>query len=264
MDKPLLLEVDGRLAVITLNRPEAMNRISPEMVSLFIEAVEQCQENPEVHVIIITGAGAAFCHGGDVNRLGQTAGAVLSPLEIKEGFRQGLHRLALTLERIDKPVVAAVNGIASGAGVDFALQADVRFAADTARFRVTYALFGLVPGNGGTYFLPRVVGESKALELFWSAEPVDPQEALRIGLVNKVFPAASLMEETKKWANVVADMAPLSVRMIKRSVRQGRHLNLETTLEMISSHMAIARSSHDHVEGIRAYQEQRKPKFEGR
>jgi enoyl-CoA hydratase/carnithine racemase len=262
MEKPLLFEIEDRLGVITLNRPDHHNSISPDMITLWVEALEEARTNPDVHAIIITGAGPAFCGGGDVNRLGATTSQ--TPLEVKEGFRQGLHQIPLKLEQIDKPVIAAVNGAAYGAGVDFALHADIRFAAESAKFRVTYALFGLTPGNGGTHFLPRIVGESKALELFWSADLIDAQEALRIGLVNKVFADAALLEETKKWARAVADKAPISVRMIKRSVKQGRHLSLETALDMISSHMSVTRSTYDHAEGIRAYQEKRKPKFEGR
>lgn len=262
MAKHLLFDIAEGIATITLNRPDKRNALSPEMIELFVDALERARVSDDVDVIVITGAGDAFCFGGDVSRLGSTLDQ--TPLEIKHHFFDRLHRVPKTLAKIDKPVIAAVNGIASGAGVDVALQADIRFAAQRASFHVTYTRFGLVPGNGGTYFLPRLVGDAKALELFWSTDPVDADEALRIGLVNKVFPDDEILDRTMEWARKVREKAPIPVRMTKRMVRQGARMDLESSLDMISSHMVITRTSRDHAEGIAAYQEKRKPKFEGR
>ena len=262
MTEHLLFDIKDRIATITLNRPEKRNALSPDMMSMFVDALEESRTSEEVDVIVITGAGDAFCFGGDVARLGATLDQ--TPLEIKENFLNGLHLIPKKLAQIDKPVIAAVNGVASGAGVDVALQADVRFAAERASFHVTYTRFGLAPGNGGTYFLPRIVGESKALELFWSTEPVDSTEALRIGLVNKVFPDDEILERSLEWARNVSEKAPIPVRMIKRMVRQGARMDLDATLDMVSSHMVVTRSSRDHAEGLAAYREKRKPQFEGR
>jgi enoyl-CoA hydratase/carnithine racemase len=262
MSRPVLLNFDSRVATITLNRPEKLNALNEEMLELWVDALEQCRTSADVDVIIVTGAGRGFCGGGDVSRLGDAR--PLTPIEVKEHFWQGLHRVPKKLAQIDKPVIAAINGPAYGAGVDVALQSDIRFAAESAQFRITYTMFGLFPGNGGTYFLPRIVGEAKALELFWSADLVDAAEALRIGLVNKVFPDDELMDRTLEWARKVTEKAPIPVRLIKRAIRQSMRLDLETSLDMTSSHMAITRTSRDHAEGIKAYQEKRKPKFEGR
>jgi enoyl-CoA hydratase/carnithine racemase len=180
MSSPITLEIDNRVAIITLNRPDVLNAINEPMLPPWVDALEECRTNDDVAVIVITGAGEAFCRGGDTTRLG--AHTMPTPVEIKEQFWDRLHRIPKKLAEIDKPVIAAVNGLASGAGVDVSLQCDIRFAARSANFRVSYTAFGLVPGNGGTYFLPRIVGEAKALELFWAAQPITAEEALRIGM----------------------------------------------------------------------------------
>lgn len=260
--KPIVLTIENKIATITLNRPEVMNAINEEMLPLWVDALEQCRISPEVDVIIITGSGDSFCRGGDVSKLG--AHTEPSPLEIKQQFWDRLHSIPKKMAEIDKPVIAAINGLASGAGVDVALHCDLRFAVESANFRVSYTAFGLVPGNGGTYYLPRIVGEAKALELFWSAEPFDAKEALAMNLLNKVFPDDELMPRTIEFARKISENAPLPVRMIKRAVKQGANMDLNTHLDMISSHMVVTRSSEDHAEGIRAWDEQRRPVFKGK
>ncbi len=262
MEAPVLLAIDKRVAVITLNRPDKLNALNEEMMRLYVDALEQCRTSVDVDVIVVTGAGRGFCGGGDVSRLGDARQQ--TPIEVKEAFWDGLHRIPKKLAEIDKPVIAAVNGPAYGAGVDISLQTDLRFAAQSAQFRITYTMFGLFPGNGGTYFLPRIVGEAKALELFWSADLIDSSEALRIGMVNKVFPDDELMDRTMEWARNVTEKAPIPVRLIKRAVKQSLRLDLNTSLDMFSSHMAVTRTSRDHAEGVKAYQEKRKPRFEGK
>lgn len=262
MNEPITLAREGKVGLITLNRPEVMNAINEEMLPPWLEALERCRSDAGIAAIVITGAGTAFCRGGDTTRLG--AHTAPTPLEIKQQFWERLHAIPKKLAEIDKPVIAAVNGLASGAGVDVSLQCDIRFAAESASFRVSYAAFGLVPGNGGTYFLPRIVGEAKALELFFEAEPVDAREALAIGLVNRVYPDGELMERTLAYAHKVATRAPLALALIKRAVRQGAAMELHTHLDMVSSHMLLTRPSEDHAEAIRAYEEGREPVFRGR
>jgi enoyl-CoA hydratase/carnithine racemase len=154
--------------------------------------------------------------------------------------------------------------MATGAGMDMSLHCDIRFAAKSAIFRASYAAFGLVPGNGGTYFLPRIVGTSKALELFWSTDVIDAEEALRIGLINKVFSEDELMEKTREWVSNVLSQAPIPVKVIKRLIYQNVNMDLNTSLDLISSHMAFARTSEDHAEAIAASEEKRTPKFKGK
>ena len=262
MNSPITLDIDGKVALITLNRPKVLNAINEEMLPPWVEALEECRTNTDVAVIMVTGAGEAFCRGGDTTKLG--AHTVPSPVEIKEQFWDRLHRIPRKLAEIDKPVIAAVNGLASGAGVDVSLQCDIRFAARSASFRISYTAFGLVPGNGGTYFLPRIVGEAKALELFWSAQPITAEEALNIGMVNQVFDDAEFMERSLEFAHNIASRAPLAMNLVKRAVRQSLAMDLNTHLDMVSSHMLITRPSEDHAEAIKAYEEGRDPVFKGR
>ena len=262
MSSPVTLEFDNRVAVITLNRPDVLNAINEAMLPPWVDALEECRVNADVAAIVITGAGEAFCRGGDTTRLGRHT--TPSPVEIKEQFWDRLHRIPRKLAEIDKPVIAAVNGLASGAGVDVSLQCDIRFAARSAMFRVSYTAFGLVPGNGGTYYLPRIVGEAKALELFWAAEPVTAEEALSIGMVNQVFDDPELMQRSLEFAHNISERAPLAMKLVKRAVKQSQAMDLNTHLDMVSSHMLITRPSEDHAEAIRAYEEGREPVFKGK
>jgi enoyl-CoA hydratase/carnithine racemase len=255
------LETQARIATITLNRPEKRNAINEQLRDEYLAALVQCHEEDDVDVVLVTGAGEAFCRGGDVSRLG--ANTSPTNVQVKQQFWDQLHRIPRQLAVMDKPVVAVINGLASGAGVDLALQCDLRFAAESANFRVSYAAFGLVPGNGGTWYLPRIVGESKALELLLGAEPFDAAEALQMGLLNKVFAEDELLERSMEWARTVSENAPIALRMIKRAVRQSLQTDLNTHLDMISSHMVVTRSSKDHAEGIAAAEEGRKPVFTG-
>jgi len=259
---PVTLELDNKVAIVTLNRPEVLNAINEAMLPPWFDALEECRTNNDVSVILITGAGEAFCRGGDTTKLG--ANTVPTPVEIKEQFWDRLHRIPKKLAEIDKPVIAAVNGLASGAGVDVSLQCDIRFAARSANFRVSYTAFGLVPGNGGTYFLPRIVGEAKALELFWSAEPISADEALSIGMVNQVFEDDEFMARSLEFAHSISERAPLAMTLVKRAVRQSLTMDLNTHLDMVSSHMLITRPSEDHAEAIKAYEEGRNPVFKGK
>ena len=262
MSSPITLERDGPVAIITLNRPDVLNAINEPMLPPWVEALETCRTDPEVAVILLTGAGEAFCRGGDTSKLG--AHTTPGPVDIKAQFWDRLHAIPKKLAEIDKPVIAAVNGLASGAGVDVSLQCDLRFAAESAMFRVSYTAFGLVPGNGGTYFLPRIVGEAKALELFYSAEPISAQEALDIGMVNQVFADEDFMDQCLAYAHKISKRAPLAMQLVKRAVRQSLAMDLNTHLDMVSSHMLITRPSEDHAEAIKAYEEGREPEFKGK
>ncbi len=257
----LLYEVKDRIATITLNRPDKLNAFTGPMIDAWAQALADAQADDAVHVVIVTGAGRAFCAGGDVARM--QAGEP-TPLEHKNQLWEHVHRVPQTLERMDKPVIAMVNGLAVGAGMGMALMCDVRVASDEARFSTGYVRVGLVPGDGDTYFLPRLVGPAKALELLWTADFIEAAEALRLGIVNRVVPAARLAEETYAFARQVADGPQVAIRMIKRLVYQSLRLDLRTHLDLVSSHMAIVRQTEDHVEGVRAFKEKRAPRFQGR
>ncbi|HSW16842.1 MAG TPA: enoyl-CoA hydratase-related protein [Ramlibacter sp.] len=257
----LKFEIDEGVATITLNRPEKLNAFTAEMLEDWLRALEDCRTNPEVRVIVMTGAGRAFTTGGDVE--GFAASAQQTPAGIKSHLVNGGQRLPRKLAEIDKPIIAALNGFATGGGLDIALACDIRFAAESARFAETYAKMGLIPGMGGAWLLPRVVGVPKALEMFWSCDWVDAREAERIGLVNKVYPDAELMEATQAFARKVANGAPLSVQTIKKLVRMGGDQDLPTALDAVATHMTIVRTSEDHKEALAAFKEKRTPKFTG-
>ena len=261
MSELLTFNVDEGVATITLNRPDKLNAFTPDMLEDWLAALDACRANPGVRVIVITGTGRAFTTGGDMEALG--AAAEQAPAAIRERLVNGTQRLPRKLAEIDKPVIAALNGFATGAGLDIALACDLRFAAESARFAETYARMGLIPGLGGAWLLPRLVGAPKALEMFWSCDWVDAGEAGRIGLVNKVFPDAQLMEETYAFARRLAKGAPLAVQGIKRLVRAARDQDFSTALEMSATTMTIVRSSADHKEAVAAFKDKRTPLFTG-
>lgn len=262
MSDLLKLEIADGIATITLNRPEKMNAFTAEMMEDWLTALEHCRTAPEVRVIVMTGTGRAFTTGGDIGGFG--ASSERTPQGIREHLVAGSQRLIRKIAEIGKPVIAALNGFATGGGLDIALACDIRFAAESARFAETYAKLGLIPGMGGAWLLPRVVGVAKALELFWSTDWVDAREAERIGLVNKVWPDAELMPAALAFARKVAESAPLSVQTIKRLVRAGGDQDLTTALDMVASEMTVVRSSEDHKEAVAAFNEKRKPRFTGK
>src|SRR5262245_12903858 len=219
MTEHLKFSVADGIARIVLDRPERMNAFTFEMIDAWTAALERCRTDDNVKVVIVTGTGNAFCSGGDIVEMGERLDH--TPEQRKRELFQRIERIPLALEDLDKPVICAVNGVATGAGMDMALMCDVRYAAQSARFAETYIRVGLVPGAGGAHFLPRLVGVSKALELFFTGDFVDAQEALRLGIVNRVFADATLMQEVETIARRICEAPPLSVRMIKRAVYQG-------------------------------------------
>jgi enoyl-CoA hydratase/carnithine racemase len=230
------------------------------MIDAWTAALVECRRNDAVRVVIVTGAGDAFCSGGDIVEMKDRLKN--PPAQRKNELFNRIQHIPLALEDLDKPVLVAVNGAATGAGMDMALMGDIRYAAQSARFAETYVKVGLVPGAGGAHFLPRLVGTAKALELFWTADFIDAAEAERIGLVNKVLPDAELMPYARAVAAKIAEAPALSVRFIKRAVQQGMRNDLRTSLDLISSHYAVVTAGADHREAVEAFIAKRKPVFE--
>ncbi len=260
----LLFEVSEGIALLTLNRPERRNAFTPPMLDAWAEALLRCRDDDAIRVLVLTGAGGAFCAGGDVGRMKENADAgVETPLEQKTFIWQGIGRIPRLLMEIDKPFIAAVNGVAAGAGLDMALMADLIFAARSARMGETYIRVGLIPGDGGAWLLPRIVGMSKALELLWTGDMIDADEALRIGLVNRVFDDARLMDETMAFAARLARGPTQAIRMTKRLCRQGVQTGLIEHMDLATSHQPILKATADHREAVAAFREKRAPRFRG-
>src|SRR5438132_2701037 len=257
----LLYEVKDKVATITLNRPDKLNAFTRDMLDGWQRSLGEAQADENVHVVIVTGAGRAFCSGGDVGRM-RTGEP--TALDGKNSLWEGVHRVPKQLEQMDKPVIAMVNGLAVGAGMGMCVMCDLRIAAQSARFSTGYVRVGLVPGDGDTFFLPRLVGPAKALELLWTADFIEAPDALRLGIVQRVVPDAELRDATYAFARQIADGPQIPIRMIKRLVYQSMKLDLRTHLDLVSSHMAIVRQSDDHKEGVTAFKEKRAPKFQGR
>jgi 2-(1,2-epoxy-1,2-dihydrophenyl)acetyl-CoA isomerase len=258
----LQFTISDSIATITLNRPERLNAFTDAMLVDWLGALDACRTNDDVRVIVITGTGRAFTTGGDIGTFNEHAAN--SAAGIKSRVQDGIQRLVRTIAEIDKPVIAALNGLATGGGLDVALACDIRFAAESARFAETYVRMGLIPGGGGAWLLPRLIGSAKALEMLWSAEFIEARDAERIGLVNRVYPDDELMRETLAFAARIAQGAPLAVQLIKRVVRFGLGKDLAAGLELAAANMPVVRSSEDHLEALSAFKERRQPVFKGK
>lgn len=261
MTSEILFDVADDIATLTLNRPEKLNAFTDDMLMALVDALDQCEQRDDVRVVVLTGAGRGFCAGGDVTTMGADADnrAHVTKRHIVD-FIQAFPRRVATF---NKPIIAAVNGVATGGGMDLALACDFRTAGTSARFAETYAKIGLLPGGGGAYYLPRIVGTARALELLLTADFVSAAEAHEIGLVNHVFDDPSLLAETRKIAARIAALPPYSVTMIKRTVYQGLDTDFASALEIVGSHIAIAKASDDHAEAIAAFREKRAGRYTG-
>ncbi|MBW9105031.1 enoyl-CoA hydratase/isomerase family protein [Paraburkholderia phenoliruptrix] len=249
--------------VATLNRPEKKNALSEDMLNLLRNELKRANDDDDVGCFVLTGAGDAFCSGGDLGRRA-AEGSDPTPLERKHRLQRVTHKVALAVEEFEKPLIAAVNGAAVGAGMDLSLMCDIRFAARSARFAEAYIRVGLIPGNGGCYFLPRLVGPAKALELMWTGDFIDADEAHRLGIVNRITPDENLQDETLAFATRLAEGPPVQTRDIKRLMYQSMRTDLRTSLETTSALMAVVQSTTDYREAITAYKEKRRGAFKGR
>jgi enoyl-CoA hydratase/carnithine racemase len=250
---------DG-IGTILLNRPDTKNAFTLEMIDDWAAALRSARTDPGVRVVAVTGVGDAFCAGVDLDAFA----AATDPYALKSVLTDRIHRVAYALEDLDKPVVAAVNGVAVGAGMDMALMCDIRLVVRSARFSEGYIRVGLVPGDGGCYYLPRLVGMAKALELLWTGDFVDADEAHRLGMVNHVYPEEGFTDAWRAFARRIAEQPPINVRMIKRAAYQSARADVRTALDLISSHMAVVHTTRDSAEAMTAFRDRREPVFEGR
>jgi enoyl-CoA hydratase/carnithine racemase len=251
---------DGGVLTVLLNRPERKNAFTLDMIDLWAQALRDAQEDDSVRVVVLRGQGNAFCSGIDLDTIDD---AGTSPLARKAILHERVQHVPRAVERLEKPLIAAVSGPAVGAGMDMALMCDLRFAARSARFCESYIRVGLIPGAGGLYFLPRIVGTPKALELFLTGDFVDGEEAHRIGLVNRLYDDEELLDATYEFARKLAAGPPISTRVIKRALYQSTRIDLQTSLDLASSHMAVIQSTQDSHEALAAFRERRTAEYVG-
>ncbi len=261
----VLYAVEDGIATITLNQPEKRNPVSERgMVDAIIGSLEAANTDANVRVVILTAAGTSFSSGGNVKAMADSVESRRAkPVRTLEYYNRGIQRTPLAFERIDVPVICAVNGPAVGAGLDLVCMADIRIAAESARFAESFVKMGIVAGDGGAWLLPRCVGFQKASEMALTGDMIDAAEALACGLVLKVVPDAELMAEARKLAKRIAVNPPNAVRLTKRLLREGRHMRMDSLLEMSASFQALMHTTADHAEAANAFIEKRKPVFRG-
>lgn len=259
-------KADG-IATITLNRPERMNAFTSQMIDEWYAALQDAHGDTDVKVVIVTGSGRGFCAGADVQGGKLSSGLVdanRSRVETRNWLRDGVQRIPRLVSLMDKPYIAAVNGAAVGAGMDMASMCDIRFAADSARFGMTYVRMGIIPGDGGCYYLPRIVGMAKALDMIWTGRIIDAQEALDMGYVSAVVPADELMAYTRAYAVKLANGPAVAIQQAKRLAYRSQHVGVDSALDLAQQAMFIAQSTEDAIEGPKSFAEKREPEFKGR
>jgi enoyl-CoA hydratase/carnithine racemase len=266
MEESVLVERRGRVATLTLNRPQARNAFSSvDQVRAFVDAVASVAHDEGLSVVVLTGAGSAFCAGGDIKDMQAGTGfAAGSALDLRARYRHEVQRLTASLYELELPTIAAVNGPAIGLGCDLACCCDIRIAAENARFAESFVRLGLVPGDGGAFFLQRIVGISKASELSFTGDTINAHEAARIGLVSRVVPPDELSTATAELADRIAANPPQTLRLTKRLLREAQRAPLGAVFELSAAFQALAQKSEDHHEAVAAAIEKRPGKYAGR
>ena len=260
MEQPLVLEDrSGQTTILTLNRPEVMNSFNFALLRELREKVEAFQWDPEVRVIVITGAGGkAFCAGADLKER-----ATLPENQVRQ-FIFTIRNLFTFIEFMNKPVIAAVNGVALGGGTELALACDIRIVSESATMGLTETRLAIIPGAGGTQRLPRIVGRGKAKELIFTGRRVDAKEALAIGLANKVVPAGRLLDECLEMAAMICEAGPIAIGQAKYAVNHGCEVDLHSGLAIESNAYWVTIPTEDRLEGLTAFREKRKPVYKGK
>jgi 2-(1,2-epoxy-1,2-dihydrophenyl)acetyl-CoA isomerase len=256
----LLVRKEDGVAIVTLNRPQALNALSPEMREGLGTLFTAFRDDDSVRAVVLTGAGRAFCAGGDVKAMAEIKPA----LEMKDFVRNTIHRAVLAITTLEKPVIAMVNGVAAGAGCCIALLCDLIIAAESARFGFAFVRVGLGPDWGGAYFLPRLVGPARAKELLFTGKLIDAREAERIGLINQVVPDEQLEPTVMELARKLARGATRAIGAAKILVHRSLDADLLTMMEQEASMAALLTQSEDHREGVQAFLEKREAVFKGR
>ena len=264
----IILEKRGNIAFLTLNRPERLNALSPQMTGELSAVLDEVDDDDEVTALVITGAGRGFCSGADVGGMAggsqQNEGSARNAEALRQGLIRSAGRVQPKLQKLKKPTIAMVNGAAVGAGCDLAMACDLRTGCEKTRFMNAFVRIGLFPGWGGTWLYPRVMGVGRALEFLFTGDFMEAEEAGRLGVLNRLVTSEELEKETMVLAARIADGPPLAMRLAKMQVYKGLNMEFETALGIAAACETITLGSEDHREGVTAFREKRKADYKGR
>lgn len=263
MNTFLQIEREGGIVTVRMNHPDTRNALTTtEQIQEFVDLCAAVRRDKSVRVMVLTGNGRAFCAGGNVKDMHERAGIFAgSPYELRNTYRDGIQRIPLALYDLDIPVVAAVNGPAIGAGLDLACMCDIRLASTSAVFAESFVRLGIVPGDGGAWLLPRIIGVPKASLMSFTGDTIDANKALEWGLVEQVCAHETLMAEARSLAERIASNPGHSLRLCKRLLREGQHMRLDSLLELSAAYQSLAHHTEDHQEAVSAFVEKRNPDY---
>lgn len=261
----ILVDTRDGVTTVTMNRPQRMNALTGQMIKEIVAVLDGTKQGTDTRVIVLTGAGKGFCGGADLKDPKGPGGLLPdnSPESKRQGLRLGIYPLILGIRNCDVPVIAMMNGDAAAGGCDLALTCDIRIGSERARFMESFARIGLFPGTGGCWFLPRMVGTSKAAEMIFTGDPIGAEEAYQRGLLSQLVPHEQLHERTMALARRIAAGPPVAIRLAKMVMQRSMDMNLETSLELAAASESITLTSEDHREGLAAFREKREAKFRG-
>jgi enoyl-CoA hydratase/carnithine racemase len=265
MTDKILFEREGHIAILTLNQPETRNALTDlDLVEAIVESCATANRDMDIRALIVTGAGPVFSSGGNIKHMRDKIGIFKGDAhDVRENYRAGIQNIPLAFHNLEVPAIAAVNGPAYGAGFDLTLMCDIRIASSTAIFAENFVKVGIIPGDGGAWFLPRVVGLPRAMEMTLTGEPIDAVKAAEWGLVSNVVEPDELMNAAKKLAQRIASNPPQALRWAKRLLREGQQSSLASLLDMAGEFQGKLHQTEDHMEAVNAILEKRKPEFKG-
>lgn len=247
---------------ITINNPAQMNAITIPMIDSLVKVLKHADFDKNIRVIVITGAGKSFCAGGDIKAMEEKSGMFAGESnELRMRYMHGIQQIPRCIEEVSTPIIAMVNGAAIGAGCDLAMMCDLRVGSNSSKFSETFTRMGLVPGDGGTFFLQRVVGYSKAMQMFLTAEVFEGKKAFDFGLLNFLFEDSVLLTETSKLADAISSLAPIAQSMTKKAMKISYLHDLHTSLDTLSTFQGITQRTSDHFEALSAFKQKRIPNF---
>ena len=262
MNDFLIYEQDGPVVTLTMNEPERRNPLTGNRaVPDFLAAIERIHDDRSVRCVILTGNGTVFSTGGDIREMKRQSSPEVTEMDIRQEYRRGIQRMAVNLFNLEVPMIAALNGHAIGAGLDLACMCDIRIASEKAKFAASFIKVGIIPGDGGAWLLPRIIGMSRAAELVLTGDIIDAQQALAWNLVSRVVPADQVLPAARELAGRITQHASHGVRLTKRLLREALRSSFDTVLELSAVYQAVCHKTPDHTEAVDAFLEKRAPRF---